>query len=131
MRAIANPLAMGNTVILKGSELCPRTFWAMGSIFAEAGLPAGCLNVIYHRSQDAAEVTSSLIANPLVKKINFTGSTSTGAIIAQQAGKHLKPVLMELGGKASSIVCEDADLENAATQCALGAFMHVSAATSV
>ena len=67
-----------------------------------------------------------LIEHPLVKKINFTGSTAVGSIIAAQAGKNLKPVLMELGGKASTIVLEDADIEKAAKGCAMGAFLHVS-----
>jgi acyl-CoA reductase-like NAD-dependent aldehyde dehydrogenase len=69
-------------------------------------------------------VTTALIANPAVKKINFTGSTGVGSIIASLAGKHLKPTVMELGGKAPSIVCEDADIQTAALSCALGAFLH-------
>lgn len=124
MRSILYPLAAGNTAILKGSEFCPRTWWAIGSVLAEAGLPAGALNVIFHRPEDAAQVTTALIEHPAIKKINFTGSTAVGRIIASQGGKNLKPVLMELGGKASAIVLEDADLNNAATQCALGAFLH-------
>jgi acyl-CoA reductase-like NAD-dependent aldehyde dehydrogenase len=125
LRSVIYALAAGNTVVMKGSELSPRCFWLLGSILTEAGLPAGCVNIIYHRPQDAAEVTTALIEHPLVKKINFTGSTPVGSIIAATAGKNLKPVLMELGGKASAIVCEDAELENAAVQCALGSFLHV------
>jgi acyl-CoA reductase-like NAD-dependent aldehyde dehydrogenase len=93
-------------------------------VLHDAGLPAGCLNTIYHRPADAAKVTSLLIASPAIRKINFTGSTAVGAIIASQAGKNLKPVVLELGGKAPSIVCEDANVQNAALQCALGAFLH-------
>ena len=119
-------LAAGNTVVLKGSELSPRSFWAIGSVLKEAGLPAGCLSVIVHRPGDAAEVTKSIIEHPFVKKINYTGSTAVGSIVAEMAGKNLKPVLMELGGKAPAIVLEDADVELAAQQCALGAFLHVS-----
>jgi acyl-CoA reductase-like NAD-dependent aldehyde dehydrogenase len=96
----------------------------MGSVLIEAGLPAGALNVLFHRPQDAAQITTALIEHPAIKKINFTGSTAVGRIIASQAGKNLKPVLMELGGKASAIVLDDADLKNAATQCALGAFLN-------
>jgi acyl-CoA reductase-like NAD-dependent aldehyde dehydrogenase len=66
-----------------------------------------------------------LIEHPAIKKINFTGSTAVGSIIASTAGKNLKPVLMELGGKASAIVLDDADLKKAAHHCALGAFIHV------
>lgn len=90
----------------------------------EAGLPDGVLNVIFHRPQDAAEVTSAIIEHPFVKKISYTGSTATGSIIAAQAGKHLKPVLMELGGKAPAVVLKDANLQTTATQCAVGAFLH-------
>jgi acyl-CoA reductase-like NAD-dependent aldehyde dehydrogenase len=84
------------------------------------------LNVIYHRSSDAAAVTNALIAHPDVRKISFTGSTIVGSIIASTAGKYIKPVLLELGGKASAIVLDDANLEKAAMGCALGSFMHVS-----
>jgi hypothetical protein len=126
VRAVALPLAAGNTTILKGSELSPKCFWAIGDIFREAGLPAGCLNVLYHRSADAAEVTTALISHPAVRKVNFTGSTQVGSIVAATAGKYTKPVLLELGGKASAIVLDDANLEKAAFSCALGSFMHVS-----
>lgn len=115
---------MGNTVVLKGPEISPATYWALGSVLHAAGLPPGCLNTIYHRPADAAAVTTAIISSPVIKKVNFTGSTATGAIIASLAGKYLKPVLMELGGKAPSIVCEDADIQTAALQCALGAFLH-------
>ncbi|KAK2759758.1 hypothetical protein FQN54_002492 [Arachnomyces sp. PD_36] len=124
IRAVTLPLAAGNTTVLKGSELSPKCFWAIGDIFRQAGVPAGCLNIIYHRTSDAAEVTNSLIANPDVRKVNFTGSTAVGAKVASIAGKHVKPVLLELGGKASSVVLDDANLEKAAFGCALGSFMH-------
>ncbi|KAJ4299923.1 hypothetical protein N0V90_005170 [Kalmusia sp. IMI 367209] len=124
IRAILYALAAGNATILKGSELSPRCFWAIGNILTEAGLPSGVLNVLYHRPEDAAQITTALIEHPAVKKINFTGSTAVGRIIASTAGKNLKPVLMELGGKASAIILEDADLNKAAVQCALGSFLH-------
>ena len=129
-RAIAYALAGGNTTILKGPELSPRCFWAIGDIFRKAGLPDGCLNVLSIQAQDAAEVVTAMIEHPAVKKINYTGSTAIGSIVAATAGKNLKPVLMELGGKASAIVLEDADLEKAAEGCAMGAFTHVSHFTS-
>lgn len=125
-RAAAYALAGGNTTILKGPELAPRCFWAIGDIFKQAGLPDGCLNVLSVRAQDAAEVVTAMIEHPAVRKINYTGSTAVGSIIAATAGKNLKPVLMELGGKASAIVLKDADLGRAATGCARGAFIHVS-----
>jgi len=123
-RSIAYPIAAGNTAILKGSELSPRVFWAIGSCFEKGGLPAGVLNVIFHQPKDAAEITTALISHPNVRKINFTGSTPVGSIIAQTAAKHIKPVLLELGGKAPAIVCADADLKKSAFQCVLGAFFH-------
>jgi acyl-CoA reductase-like NAD-dependent aldehyde dehydrogenase len=82
------------------------------------------LNVIAHKSSDAAAVTKALIEHPSVKKINFTGSTTVGRIIAELAGRNLKPVLLELGGKAPAIVWKDADLKLAAAECAKGAFLH-------
>ncbi|KEF62893.1 NAD-dependent aldehyde dehydrogenase [Exophiala aquamarina CBS 119918] len=124
LRASLQPLAMGNTVVLKGPEAAPGTYWAIADVLHAAGLPAGCLNTIYHRPQDAPRITSALIAHPAVQKVNFTGSTAVGSIIASLAGKHLKPTVMELGGKAPAIVCDDADLQKAASQCALGAFLH-------
>lgn len=97
---------------------------ALVSAFHEAGLPKGVLNMIAHDRDTAAEITSSLIANPHIRKINFTGSTNVGRVIGRLAGEHLKPVILELGGKAPAIVWEDADLDAAAQQCALGAFLH-------
>ncbi|KAK2014905.1 aldehyde dehydrogenase [Colletotrichum eremochloae] len=123
-RSIAFPIAAGNTAVLKASELSPRTLLEMATCFHEAGLPKGVLNVIVHEPANAAAITTALIAHPEVKKINFTGSTGVGRIIAKQAGEHLKPVLLELGGKAPAIVWEDANLDLAADQCALGSFLH-------
>ncbi|KAJ4308516.1 hypothetical protein N0V84_012050 [Fusarium piperis] len=123
-RAVIFPIAAGNTVVFKGSELSPRTLWAIGDVFREAGLPEGVLNVIFHERANAASVTSALIKNPHVKKINFTGSTPVGHIVGKLAGENLKPVVLELGGKAPSIVWEDADLDLAAFQNALGSFMN-------
>ncbi|KAI8310626.1 Vanillin dehydrogenase [Colletotrichum sp. SAR11_59] len=123
-RAIAFPIAAGNTAVFKASELSPRVMYEMADCLHQAGLPKGVLNVIVHEPANAAVITSSLIAHPEIKKINFTGSTNVGRIIAKQAGEHLKPVLLELGGKAPAIVWEDADLDLAAGQCAVGSFLH-------
>ncbi|KKP00090.1 aldehyde dehydrogenase [Trichoderma harzianum] len=123
-RSIVGPVAAGNTVILKASEFAPQCMRALVSAFHEAGLPKGVINMIAHDRDTAAEITSALIANPHIKKINFTGSTNVGRVIGRLAGEHLKPVILELGGKAPAIVWEDADLDAAAQQCALGAFLH-------
>ncbi|KAK4464187.1 aldehyde dehydrogenase domain-containing protein [Cladorrhinum samala] len=124
VRSVLFPIAAGNTAIFKGSEACPRTMWAICSALHEAGLPAGVLNYLVHEPANAPAITQALIADPAIKKINFTGSTGVGRIIAKLAGEQLKPVLLELGGKAPAIVWEDAELENAAMQCALGAFLN-------
>lgn len=123
-RSIAYPLAAGNTVILKAPEFSPLCSSGIVSCFHDAGLPDGVLNLLAHRAEDAAAVTKHLIQDPRIKKINFTGSTNVGKIIAETAGRNLKPVLLELGGKAPAIVWEDADLELAAKECAVGAFLH-------
>lgn len=121
---MAYALAAGNTCVLKGAELSPRCFHAIVSIFREAGLPDGCLNLVFRRPQDAAQVMEKLISHPTVKKVNFTGSTTTGAIIATMGGKYLKPTITELGGKASAIVLADADIKKAAMASTMGAFLH-------
>lgn len=124
VRAIAVPLACGNSVILKASETCPRTHELIIEAFAEAGFPEGVVNVVTNAPEDAAEVVGALIDAPEVKRINFTGSTSVGRIIAKRAAEHLKPCLLELGGKAPLLVLEDADLDEAVKAAAFGAFMN-------
>jgi acyl-CoA reductase-like NAD-dependent aldehyde dehydrogenase len=123
-RAIALPLACGNTVVLKASELCPGTQYLLGAAMRDAGFPAGVVNVISNASSDAALIVQSLIADPKIRRISFTGSTRVGRIVAQIAAKHLKPVLLELGGKAPMIVLDDANLEEAVRAAAFGAFMN-------
>jgi benzaldehyde dehydrogenase (NAD) len=123
-RAIATPLACGNTVILKASERCPRTHALIVEAFEAAGFPAGTVNLVTNAPADAAEVVGALIDHPAVRRINFTGSTAVGRIVAKRAAEHLKPVLLELGGKAPLIVLEDADLDEAVKAAAFGAFMN-------
>ena len=77
------------------------------------GFPEGVVNVVTNAPTDAAEVVEALIAHPAVRRVNFTGSTGVGRIIAELAGRHLKPALLELGGKAPLIVLDDADLDAA------------------
>lgn len=124
VRAIAVPLACGNTVILKASETCPRTHALIIEAFAEAGFPEGVVNVVTNAPADAADVVGALIDAPQVKRINFTGSTAIGRIIATRAAQNLKPCLLELGGKAPLIILEDADLDEAVKAAAFGAFMN-------
>jgi len=124
VRAIAMALACGNTVILKASEQCPRTHALIVEAFVEAGLPEGTVNLVTNAPSDAGEIVGALIDHPAVRRINFTGSTAVGKIIAVRAAQHLKPVLLELGGKAPLIVLDDADLDDAVKAAAFGAFMN-------
>ncbi|MBI2771000.1 MAG: aldehyde dehydrogenase [Burkholderiales bacterium] len=122
VRAIATPLACGNTVVLKGSELCPATHGLIIEALQEAGLPPGVVNFVTNAPADAAEVVEAMVAHPAVKRVNFTGSTKVGRIIAMTCAKHLKPVVLELGGKAPMVVLDDADLEAAVNGAIFGAF---------
>ncbi|WP_174297366.1 aldehyde dehydrogenase [Sphingomonas bacterium] len=124
VRAVAMPLACGNTVVLKASEQCPRTHALIAEAFADAGLPDGALGIVTNAPEDAGEVVGALIDHPAIRRINFTGSTHVGRIIAQRAAGHLKPCLLELGGKAPLLVLEDADLDEAVRAAAFGAFMN-------
>jgi acyl-CoA reductase-like NAD-dependent aldehyde dehydrogenase len=124
VRAIAVPLACGNSVVLKASEQCPRTHMLIAEAFQEAGLPQGAVGIVTNAPADAGEVVGALIDHPAVRRINFTGSTPVGRIIAKRAAEHLKPVLLELGGKAPLIVLDDADLDEAVEAAAFGAFMN-------
>jgi vanillin dehydrogenase len=123
-RAIAAALACGNTVILRSSELCPGTHHLVGQVLNDAGFPKGVVNVLSNAPQDAPKIVEALIAHPAVKRINFTGSTKVGKIIAKLAAEQLKPVLLELGGKAPLIVLDDADLDQAVDAAAFGAFLN-------
>jgi len=122
VRSIAMPLACGNTVILKASEVCPATHRLIGAVLTEAGLGDGVVNVITHEPKDAETVAEALISHPAVKRVNFTGSTRVGRIIAAMAAKYLKPVVLELGGKAPLIVLDDADIDAAVDATVFGAF---------
>jgi acyl-CoA reductase-like NAD-dependent aldehyde dehydrogenase len=124
VRAIAVPLACGNAVILKASETCPRTHSLVIEAFADAGFPDGVVNVVTNAPQDAAAVVGALIDHPGVKRVNFTGSTAVGRIVAKRAAEQLKPCLLELGGKAPLIVLEDANLDEAVKAATFGAFMN-------
>ena len=124
VRAIALPLACGNTVVLKASEISPGTQKLIGDVLTDAGLPEGVVNVVTNDPADNPAVVEALIAHPAVRRVNFTGSTRVGRIIGELAGRHLKPALLELGGKAPLVVLEDANIDEAVKAAAFGAFMH-------
>ncbi len=109
----------GNTVILKAAEDTPATAWIVGVISREIGLPQGVLNIVQGIGEEAG---SPLVAHPDVGVISFTGSTVVGRMIAETAGKRLAKVSLELGGKNPLVVCDDADLDDAAKWVILSAF---------
>ena len=111
IRKVGAALAAGCTIILKGPEDCPSGVLAMARTFHDAGLPAGCLNIVWG---EPAHVSETLIASPAVRKISFTGSVPVGKQLAAQAGAHMKRVTMELGGHAPVLVFADADIPRAA-----------------
>lgn len=104
-------LVCGNTAVLKAAEDTPATAWLFGKIAKEAGLPDGILNIVQGLGEEAG---ASLVKNSLVDVISFTGSTEVGKYIQRIAGERLARVSLELGGKNALVVCDDADLENAA-----------------
>ena len=124
VRCFAMAIACGNTVVMKASEKCPGIHRLIGDCMVDGGLPEGVLNVITHSAKRGPEVVNALIDHPMTRRINFTGSTRVGRIIAERAARHLKPCLLELGGKAPCIVLEDADIEAAVKGAAFGAFMN-------
>jgi acyl-CoA reductase-like NAD-dependent aldehyde dehydrogenase len=124
VRALAAPLAYGNTVVLKASEQCPRTHTAIVDALRDAGVPEGAINLVTNDPEDAAAVVEELIAHPAVRRISFTGSTRVGRIVAEKAARHLKRVVLELGGKAPMVVLADADLDRAVAAASFGSFMH-------
>ncbi len=124
VRAMAMPLACGNTVVFKASEFCPAVHRLLGTAFQEAGMPDGVVNVLTNAPEDGPEIVGALIDHPAVRHINFTGSTRVGRIVAERAARRLKPVLLELGGKAPLVVLDDADLGEAVNAAVFGAFMN-------
>ncbi|THH30803.1 hypothetical protein EUX98_g3383 [Antrodiella citrinella] len=124
LRAISVPIFCGNTVILKCSEITPRSQSIVVELLTEAGLPKGVLNFISMDRKDAPELTREIIAHPLIRTINFTGSDVVGRILAGEAAKYLKPCVFELGGKAPAVVLDDADLTKAAKAIVSSSLVH-------
>ncbi|MGO8833455.1 MAG: aldehyde dehydrogenase [Roseiarcus sp.] len=124
VRAVATPLACGNTVVLKSSEICPRTHRIIGEALRDADLGDGVVNVVSNAPADAPKIVEALISNPAVRRVSFTGSTRVGRLVAEVAARHLKPALLELGGKAPFVVLDDADLDEAVKAAAFGAFFN-------
>jgi acyl-CoA reductase-like NAD-dependent aldehyde dehydrogenase len=124
VRALAMPLACGNTVVLKASEASPAIHALIVEILNGAGLPPGVLGIVTNAPADASAVVAAMIAHPAVRRVNFTGSTGVGRIIAGLCATHLKPSVLELGGKAPLLVLDDADLDAAVNATIFGAFLN-------
>ncbi len=125
IRSIAIAIAMGNTVVMKPSEQAPlASGLLLADIFGEAGLPAGVCNVVTNAPSDAGEIAEVLISDPRVAKVSFTGSTKIGRVIGVLAAQNLKPAVLELGGKNSLIVLDDADLDYAVSAVAFATYMN-------
>jgi succinate-semialdehyde dehydrogenase/glutarate-semialdehyde dehydrogenase len=122
---IAPALAVGNTCVVKPASTTPLATVRTAELMAQAGLPAGVLNVV---TGPGAVVGEELVANPVVRKIGFTGETDTGIRVAASAARDLKHVSLELGGSDAAIVLDDADLDVAARCIAIGRFFNAGQA---
>ncbi|MCK9510831.1 MAG: aldehyde dehydrogenase [Pigmentiphaga sp.] len=122
-RAIAYPIMCGNTVLFRGSEISPRTHALVAEALVEAGFPPGVLTYFNNAPAAAAEIVDTMIAHKAVRRINFTGSTRVGKIIAQKAAQHLKRCLLELGGKSPLVILDDADVDEAVKAAVFGSFL--------
>jgi succinate-semialdehyde dehydrogenase/glutarate-semialdehyde dehydrogenase len=109
-RKVSPALAAGCTVVLKPAELTPFTALALVHLAEQAGLPPGVFNVV---TGDPVQIGKELTANPVVRKLTFTGSTETGRLLMQQSASNIKKLSLELGGNAPFLVFEDADLAEA------------------
>ncbi|MBN3778999.1 NAD-dependent succinate-semialdehyde dehydrogenase [Burkholderia sp. Ac-20345] len=115
VRKLSAGLAAGCSIVVKAPEETPASPAALIRAFADAGVPAGVINLVYG---DPAEISEYLIPHPVIRKVSFTGSTVVGKHLAMLAGQHMKKVTMELGGHGPVLVFEDADIETAAAQLA-------------
>lgn len=123
VRAVALPLACGNTAILKASDLCPRVHAMLGALFAEAGF-GDALQVLVTAPQASAAAVDRLIARPEVRRVNFTGSSRVGRLVAERCGRHLKRCLLELSAKSALLMLADCDLDRAVDAALYGAFLN-------
>jgi len=121
VRAVATPLACGNTVILKASDLCPQVYRLLGELFAAAGF-GDVLQVLVTRPEESAAAVERLIARPEVRRVSFTGSTRVGRIVAEACGRQVKRCLLELGSKSALLMLADCDLDHAVEAAVHGAF---------
>jgi acyl-CoA reductase-like NAD-dependent aldehyde dehydrogenase len=125
LRGFIYALALGNTAVIKPSEDSPLTGGLMiAGWFAEAGFPAGTVNVVTCDRQSAPEVGGKLVNDPRVARVSFTGSTAVGREVAKACANQLKRVILEMGGKNPILVLDDADVDYAVNVAFFGAFLH-------
>lgn len=124
IRAIAAPLLCGNTVLLKGNEIAPRTFRMIGEAVIVAGFPKDVVQVFLCPGEKSEGIVDALIEHPVVRRVNFTGSTRIGRRVAALCANHLKRPLLELGGQAPMVVLDDADLDLAAAAAVSGGYQN-------
>jgi aldehyde dehydrogenase (NAD+) len=125
LRAICFPIAYGNTVVLKPSAESPVSGGVfIAEIFEEAGFPKGVLNVVTNGPGRSGEIGDEFVTDRRVRRITFTGSTDVGRQLAEQCGRHLKRITLELGGNDPLIILNDADIDYAVAAAAFGRFMH-------
>ncbi|WP_427917707.1 NAD-dependent succinate-semialdehyde dehydrogenase [Streptomyces sp. cg40] len=120
-RKLSSALSAGCSMVIKASEETPGTAAALVACYADAGLPAGVINLVFG---EPAEVSAHLIPSPQIRLVAFTGSVPVGKLLAAQAGEVMKPTLMELGGHAPVIVCADADPVKSARKAAQAKFFN-------
>lgn len=124
-RTFLLPMAFGNTTVIKPSELAPMSSGLVhAEILEEAGFPPGTFNVVTHAPGKAVEISDVFFGSPSVRCINFTGSDRTARILAAQAGKALKRMVLELGGFNPVIILDDADIDESIKAVTFGAFLH-------
>ena len=125
LRSICMPIAYGNTAVLKPStESAAAGGILIAEVFQQAGFPSGVLNVVTNGPGRSAEIGDEFIENPIVRRINLTGSSAVGRQLAEKAGRHLKRVALELGGQNPLIVLRDASIDHAVNAAAFGGFLH-------
>ncbi|WP_114165342.1 aldehyde dehydrogenase family protein [Exiguobacterium sp. TNDT2] len=122
VRSIVSALATGNTVVVKPATATPVTGGLLfASLFEEAGLPKGVLNIVVGRG---SEIGDAIVEHPVPKLISFTGSTEVGKGIAEKAGRLLKKTALELGGNNVFVVLDDADIDRAVESAVYSKFYH-------
>lgn len=119
VRKVGAALATGCSIIVKAAEETPASPAALIRAFADAGVPAGVIGLVYGTP---SEISETLIAHPAIRKVTFTGSTVVGKMLAALAGSHMKRATMELGGHGPAIICADADIDHAAATLAAAKF---------